>query len=144
MKDVWLANDKISDLMLLMAAPLIKPDNEIYGARIYLDADEGAGRLRVKWDGDSMDSVFATPLEEISQDNFIKGSMRISQLFAQYGNSIFYAELKRTSKTTLFLNNMRIGQSIWVVGRYKANKKYKLVNRTERTMPVLDVLYIGK
>lgn len=143
-KDAWLAQENVADLMELMASPLLKPNNAIYGARLTLDAEERKSVLRAKWDMDSTESVLESPLQDLSQDTYAQGAMRISQIRQKYGGSVYYAQLNQSKKTVAFSDNMRIGQSVWVIGRYVENKKFKRVNRTEGTMPVLDVLYIGE
>ena len=143
-KDAWLAQERIADLAEVMFSPLIKPDNKIYGAKLVLDSEGKGGTLRVRWDLDAFNSIWSSPLEDGTQEGMAKGAMRLSQLRAKYGGAVYYAELNKSSKTTVFSDNLRIGNSVWVIGRYVANKKYRKVNRTEGTMPVLDVLYIGE
>lgn len=139
-KDAWLAQNKVSNLMQLMASPLVKPNNAIYGARVVLDAEEGKGVLRAKWDSDTADSVLDSPLEEPNEASLTVGMMSRSQ----YGGSVLYVQLNQSRKTVAFSDNMRFGQSVWVIGRYVGNRKFMRANRTEGTMPVLEVLYIGE
>ncbi len=143
-REAWSAQESIADLTETMFSPLLKPDNKLYGARLVIDTEDKAGTLRVRWDLDSFDSFWSSPLEEKTQESLAKGVMRLSQLRGKYGGSVVYAQLKRTAKSTIFASNLRLGNYIWVIGRYVANKKYTKVNKTEGTMPVFEILYIGE
>lgn len=142
-QDAWLVQENISDLIELMFSPQLKPDNKIYGAKLVLDSEAKAGILRVRWDSNAVDSVWRTPFEENSDKGVGEGLFRLNKLRTKYGGSVLYAKLKTSNMTTSFSKNLRLGNSVWVIGRYVANEKYTKINRTEGTMPVLDVLYIG-
>lgn len=142
MKDVWLANDHISSLQEIMASTLLKVDNAVYGGRVTIEGEEHDGVLRVRFDSDSVFEVaYQTPWQE-EVELGPKLALRAEAL--SRNGTRHYAQLNLSKKTISFIRNLRIGSAVWVVGRYKANRKYRLVNRTERTMPVLDVLYIGE
>lgn len=151
MRDIWLANnDQINSLQEIMASTLLRADNAVYGGRVTIDGEEREGVWRVKFDSDSLgDIVFQTPSQadaEATESELARAALRgraLSQALSQNGTR-HYAQLNLNKKSILFARNLRIGSVVWVVGRYKANRKYKLTNRTERTMPVLDVLYIGE
>lgn len=143
-REAWQAQEVIADLTETMFSPLLKPDNKIYGARLVLDSEDKSGNLRVRWDMDSFDSFWSSPLEEKNQKSLERGVMRLSELRVKYGGTVVYAQLNRTAKATTFASNLRLGNYIWVIGRYVANKKYTKVNKTEGTMPVFEVLFIGE
>lgn len=143
-KDAWIAQGQISDLMELMASPMLKPNHAIYGARITLDAEERKGVVRAKWDLDSTESILASPLQELSQGTVAQGAARISNIRMKYGGSVYYAQLNQSKKTIVMSDNLRMGQAVWVIGRYVGNRKFKRANGTQGTMPVLEVLYLSE
>lgn len=142
MEDVWLANEQILSLQEIMASTLLKADNAVYGGRVTIEGEEHDGVLRVRFDSDSVFEVaYQTPWQaEVELGP--KLALRAEAL--SRNGTRHYAQLNLSKKTISYIRNMRIGSVVWVVGRYKANRKYRLVNKTERTMPVLDVLYIGE
>lgn len=55
-----------------------------------------------------------------------------------------YATLKLTKKTINYSKrDLRIGGSMDVIGRYVQNKNYTTVSGEGKTMPVIEVMYIG-
>ena len=143
-KDAWIAQGQISDLMELMASPLLKPNHAIYGARITLDAEERKGVVRARWDLDSVESILESPLQEASQETYAQGAKRISNIRVKYGGSVYYAQLNQSKKTIVMSKNLRMGQAVWVIGRYVGNRKFRRANGTQGTMPVLEVLYLSE
>lgn len=150
-KDAYLLLDgEINRLPQLMASPLLKPDNAIFGGRVTLDAEEKAKLLRARVDANSLQSIIDSPLQAVNEDTVNAGFFRQLQA-AMTGNGMqhdggrYYAQLKLNNKSVNFSENtMRIGSAVWVLGRYVSNRKYKTVSGTERTMPVLEVLYISE
>lgn len=151
MKDIWLANNnQIPSLQEIMASALLRADNGVYGGRVTIDGEYSEGVLRVKFESDVLgDIVFQNPSQadaDATEDEMARAVVRgraLSQSLSRNG-TIHYAQLNLKKGAVLFTQNLRIGSVVWVVGQYKANRKYKLVNRTERTMPVLDVMYLGE
>lgn len=116
-KDAFLLLDP-KELSGVMNSPLLRPDNALYAAIVTLDMEEGESLLRVKIGG------YRHPF---------LGWINLS-----------YATLRLTKKTIDYSQNgMRIGGSIKVIGRYVQNKKYKTITGEEKTMPVIEVMYIG-
>lgn len=151
MKDIWLANNnQIPSLQEIMASALLRADNRVYGGRVTIDGEFSEGVLRVKFESDALrDIAFQNPSQadaDATEDEMARAVLRgqaLRQSLSRNGTT-HYAQLNLKNGTVLFTQNLRIGSVVWVVGQYKANRKYKLVNRTERTMPVLDVMYLGE
>lgn len=151
MKDIWLANNnQIPSLQEIMASALLRADNGVYGGRVTIDGEFSEGVLRVKFESDVLrDIAFQTPEQanaDATEEEMARAVLRgqaLSQSLSRNG-TLHYAQLNLKKGAVLFTSNLRIGSVVWVVGQYKANRKYKLVNRTERTMPVLDVMYLGE
>lgn len=102
----------------LMMSPLLRPNKAIYAGEVTLDGDEAENVLRVKIGG------YRHP---------VWGWVDLT-----------YATLQLTKKTIDYSKrSMRIGGTIKVIGRYVQNKKYTTVARQEKTMPVIELMYIG-
>lgn len=112
-QDAALLHTPTADLMSLMVSPLLKPDKGIYSGRVMLDAEEN--------------------------DDLLRAKLNLSLL----GGGVYYAHLRLTKKTVDFSSSMRIGATVNVMGRYVKNRKYTTIAGEEKTMPVLEVMYIG-
>ncbi len=145
MSDIWLSNnDQIPSLQEIMASTLLRANNAVYGGRVIIDGEYREGVLRVRFDSDVLAEVaYQTPRQE--EDGVEVGpELALRARALSQNGTRHYAQLNLGKTSISFIRNLRIGSVVWVVGRYKANRKYTLTNRTERTMPVLDVLYIGE
>lgn len=108
----------------IMVSPLLRPDNSIYGQpigqydqKLIVDGDEGENILRVKI---------------------------ICILCGRRGEPR-YAIVRLTKKTLDYSQAaLRIGSSIKLIGRYVQNTKYKTIGGEEKSMPVLDAMYLGR
>ena len=103
-------SDNLDSIIL---SPLLKPDNKIYGNKVYalfLEAQEEKGLIRGK--------IIANDLP-------------------------YYVYLRTKEKTIIFhRDRLRIGATISVIGRYVSNATYKTILGAERQAPVLDAMFI--
>lgn len=153
MQDVWLLyktgdTDGVKNLHRVMAGTLLQPDNAIYGAQVEIDSQESSGVLLAKFEpGSFLTKPGQTIVEAAGDANLMIFASKLTGKAVPpelQNGTRHYAQLNRNKATVNFSPNLRIGSSVWVVGRYKANRKYRMTNGASRTMPVLDVLYIGE
>lgn len=153
MQDVWLLyktgdTDGVKNLHRVMAGALLQPDNAIYGAQVEIDSQESSGALLAKFEpGSFLTKPGQTMVEAAGDANLMIFASKLTGKAVPpelQNGTRHYAQLNRNKATVNFSPNLRIGSSVWVVGRYKANRQYRMTNGASRTMPVLDVLYIGE
>lgn len=153
MNDVWLlyktANRyEIKNLHSVMEGALLKPDNAIYGAQVAIDSEERSGIWLTKFEpgyfGTNPLIEDAALTENIMRDVFASAFSGQNVLSARLNAAHYYAQLNLSRTTIEFAQNLQLGSGVWVVGRYIGNRKYRLTNGVVRTMPVLDVLYVGQ
>lgn len=107
----------------IIASPLLTPDNKYYFGEITIDFQEKQGFLRAKI------------------ENYVDSSMRSGRPIVI---PIAYAFLKTDSKTISFNPELlRLGQRIYIVGRYVENKQYSTVSGQLKLSPEIQVLFMG-
>ncbi len=106
---------------LIIASPLLTPDDDYYGGSVTLDALQQDSVLRAKI------TNYVDPLS--NPPRFL---------------NVAYVFLKYKDAKILDPSVMRLERRVRVIGRYVQNIQYDTVSGETETSPVLDVLYIGQ